>query len=730
LTKADFPSDLDTSNNSKIILVASSAVPLSLVINEIMYDPDDDEPEWIELYNRSGNSINLKDWIVSDVLTNPELEIISAEDVFVDPGEYVVLSKDSNIFNYHPALTDGVIIVSFANLNNTADGVVIYDKLNTVIDSVFYSSSFPKKSGYSIERLSTEANSNDPSNWNYSISAEKGTPGFINSRIPKDHDLVLDDILLTPQFPELGNTVTISASVLNAGLIDASSYTVNFNSHELSINETVSGTLLTFEHIDTLELPISFSMPESFTITVTVNYSLDENLGNNVLSETFFSGYAPQSILINEVMYDPNDDGTEWVEFVNVSNSEIILRNWMISEKSSSDDPDLLTDENIIAKPGDYIIVADDTSGGKFSPSANVHVFQVNFGELNSSEDVITLYDFRGAIIDSLEYFSSWGGGDGFSLERISLQAPTNQRSNWLASIVANGSTPGTANSTINIAPTDRAQVIINEIMFNPESDNSEFVEFFNTSDQFIEVANWSIEDESKNNTVLSKTTFAIAPNSYFVLAADSSILINYPELKEFDQLLIVNRNMSLNNSDDLLMLFNSFDEIIDSIHYDSDWHNSRVLTTKNKSLERINPFLDGNDKNNWSTSVASEGATPGKANSIFIDNQTSGKTISVTPNPFSPDGDGYEDFAIINYKLSKAVSSIQIKVFDSKGRKVRTINEDNIYSNTGSIIFDGYNDDGQPLKIGIYILFIEALDSSSGTTDTFKEVIVVARKL
>ena len=200
--------------------------------------------------------------------------------------------------------------------------------------------------------------------------------------------------------------------------------------------------------------------------------------------------------------------------------------------------------------------------------------------------------------------------------------------------------------------------------------------------------------------------------------------------MKQIAQLLIVNKNLSLNNSDDLLMLLNSFDEIIDSVHYDSDWHSSRLLTTKNKSLERINPFLDGNDKNNWSTSVASEGATPGKANSIFIDNQTSGKTISVIPNPFSPDGDGYEDFAIINYQLPKEVSSIQIKVFDSKGRKVRTINEDNLFRNSGSIIFDGYNDDGQPLKIGIYILFIEALDNSSGTTDTFKEVIVVARKL
>jgi hypothetical protein len=283
----------------------------------------------------------------------------------------------------------------------------------------------------------------------------------------------------------------------------------------------------------------------------------------------------------------------------------------------------------------------------------------------------------------------------------------------------------------VNIKQLDEDQkVVINEIMFDPNSGDSEFIEFYNTSDQFLEVANWNVEDGSKNNSILTHNTFQIAPDSYFLVAADSTILLTYPELKEFDQLMIVNGNLSLNNTDDLILLSDAFGNMVDSVHYKSDWHNQRIITTKGKSIERINPFLDGNDMNNWSTSVASEGATPGKANSIYIENQESNKTISVTPNPFSPDGDGYEDFTIINYNLPREITSIQIKVFDSKGRKVRTINESNLFGKSGSIIFDGYNDDGQPLKIGIYILLIEALNSSSGTVDTFKEVVVVARKL
>ena len=731
IAEAQFEHDQDISNNTKLLLVAPYTEKLSIIINEIMFDPDDEEPEWIELYNRSENSVNLKNWQVSDVITNPEFETITTEDFFIEPGEFIVLSKDSGIFNFHPGLSNNqVILVPFANLNNTTDGVVIYERFGAVMDSVFYSSDFSRKSGYSIERLSSENNSNEPANWNYSLSEEKGTPGFVNSRVPKNYDLAMLNIYLDPAFPELNQNTYVYTLVKNDGLLLSGSFDVHFFSEDLGLDEVVNiGPLDPGVMVGPYAEESPFHMPESFEITVEIIYQDDQNISNNSLTKAFYSGYTASSILINEVMYDPNEDESEWVEFVNASNDEINLNGWQVAEGSIFDSPKIFVNEDIIIQPGEYFVIADDTSNGKFA-NVDSPVFQLNFGELNSTEDIVAIFDLRGALIDSLKYSSSWGGGDGYSLERISLQSPTNQKANWLSSIISNGSTPGSSNSTIEITQTEERQIVINEIMLEPESDNSEFVEFFNTSEQFVEIANWNVEDDSKNNTNLTRNTFTIAPESYFVVAADSSILLNYPELKEFDQLLIANKNLSLNNDDDLILLLDVFDNVIDSVHYNSAWHNQRVITTKNKSLERINPFIDANDNNNWSTSVAKEGATPGKANSIYIENQSSNNTISVTPNPFSPDGDGYEDFTIINYKLPREVSSLQIKVFDSKGRKVRTINENNLFGKEGSIIFDGYNDDGQPLKIGIYILFIEALNSSTGIVDTFKEVVVVARKL
>ena len=106
------------------------------------------------------------------------------------------------------------------------------------------------------------------------------------------------------------------------------------------------------------------------------------------------------------------------------------------------------------------------------------------------------------------------------------------------------------------------------------------------------------------------------------------------------------------------------------------------------------------------------------------------GKEILQSPNPFSPDNDGFEDFTIINYKLNQITSQVRIKIYDSKGRLVRTLLNNQASGQSGSVIFDGIGDDGEALRIGIYIIFLEAINEGTGVVETMKTVVVVARKL
>jgi hypothetical protein len=188
--------------------------------------------------------------------------------------------------------------------------------------------------------------------------------------------------------------------------------------------------------------------------------------------------------------------------------------------------------------------------------------------------------------------------------------------------------------------------------------------------------------------------------------------------------------DISLSNSGETILLKDVRGFLIDSVKYSPKWHNKNFVSSKNISLERINPFLDSNDPMNWNSSVSEFGATPNKANSIFTINNNRQSNLSVSPNPFSPDNDGFEDFCMINYNLTQPISQVRIKIFDSKGRLVRTLLNNQPSSSNGSIIFDGKDEEGRTLRIGIYIVFLEALNYNSGVVETEKTVVVVARKL
>ena len=48
----------------------------------------------------------------------------------------------------------------------------------------------------------------------------------------------------------------------------------------------------------------------------------------------------------------------------------------------------------------------------------------------------------------------------------------------------------------------------------------------------------------------------------------------------------------------------------------------------------------------------------------------------------------------------------------------------------SGSVIFDGRDDSDEALRIGIYIIFLEAINEGSGVVENMTTVIVFARKL
>ncbi len=731
-----FSSDEDTTNNKFYKTIEPGFPPQSIVINEIMYAPAGGEPEWIEIYNRTSAVVNIKDWSINDILTTATSVTIE-ENVFIEPNSYLVLSRSSEIINFHRLIPSEVYVLALPSLNNDVDGVVLKDSRGIEIDSILYTSEWGGINGHSLERVSVDANSNLQTNWGSSLDIEQSTPGRINSITPKQFDLSVAEMSFNPRFPVPGDEVYVSAIVRNNGSSSANNFNVEFyidtdsnNIVDQLLSREVSLALASGDSANVSStLPIE-NINTKILAAVRIVFTEDEDTLNNYFEKSVEPGFPAKIVLVNEVMYNPADSEPEWIEVVNVSNDDINIKNWSVSDVLTTPTKDFITNKDVILQPNEYLVIAKDTSFNSAHPEVTAKVLFSNFGTLGNTSDGIIIYDFRDGIIDSLFYRSLWGGRKGFSLERISLEKETNNSTNWTTSLNPNGSTPGEPNSIGNVPDYERNDLVINEIMFDPDTDNSEFVEFLNISGESLSVGGWRMEDENGNTYKLSEIPLQIPDNSYFILAADSLIVFKYGLIESVLKTIVGVSSLGLVNTGELILLKDVKGNVIDSVWYSDKWHNDNFGSTKNISLERINPNLGANDPSNWSSSADPIGATPGNQNSIYTVNLNEESNISVSPNPFSPDNDGFEDFTIINYKLTQATSQVRIKIYDSKGRLVRALTNNQASGSSGSVIFDGLGDDGDALRIGIYIIFLEAINEGTGVVETMKTVVVVARKL
>ena len=72
----------------------------------------------------------------------------------------------------------------------------------------------------------------------------------------------------------------------------------------------------------------------------------------------------------------------------------------------------------------------------------------------------------------------------------------------------------------------------------------------------------------------------------------------------------------------------------------------------------------------------------------------------------------------------------IRVRCFDVQGRLVRTLANNEPAASSGTILWNGLDDNNRRVRIGMYIILFEALDASGGVVHTMKDVAVVATKL
>ena len=144
-------------------------------------------------------------------------------------------------------------------------------------------------------------------------------------------------------------------------------------------------------------------------------------------------------------------------------------------------------------------------------------------------------------------------------------------------------------------------------------------------------------------------------------------------------------------------------------------------------SLERLDVNTKTQNATNWHSAASTVGfGTPTYKNSQELITQSIGE-ININPKSFTPNNDGYKDVASINWNFSKTNLMATIKVFDSEGRPVKNILNNELIGNSGNSIWDGTSEDGFRLNTGMYIIWMEVF-SENGDVERFKKVVVLSR--
>ncbi|MEK6552815.1 MAG: lamin tail domain-containing protein, partial [Bacteroidota bacterium] len=228
VAQSNFTQDEKSSNDKAVLSYNVSERPASfndIVINEIMYAPSTDEPEWIEIVNKSNRAYNLKNWKIGD---NTSLTTISTSDLNLNPNQYLVISDDATIINFYTVSSQWVAR-SLPSLSNSGDQVVLKDNQNRKIDSLSYQPSWGGNTGgKSLERVSTQLSSTESSNWKSSTSNLKATPGRINSVAAKNKDLSVKQFILADGFAEVGSQIKLKAETENLGSDNVNNFAVKF----------------------------------------------------------------------------------------------------------------------------------------------------------------------------------------------------------------------------------------------------------------------------------------------------------------------------------------------------------------------------------------------------------------------------------------------------------------------------------------------------------------------
>jgi hypothetical protein len=283
--------------------------------------------------------------------------------------------------------------------------------------------------------------------------------------------------------------------------------------------------------------------------------------------------------------------------------------------------------------------------------------------------------------------------------------------------------------------PLEAGDIIINEVLSNPPTGLNEFVEIYNHSDKILDLKEMNLAniDANTGNVAsvkpISADGFLMFPGDHIVLSKNVEGIKSYYYCPYPNNFIQMESLPTYTNDKGNVVLVHVGGTVIDRFDYDVSMHFPLLQSTKGVSFERINYSRPTNDPTNWHSASETAGfATPGYVNSQYSESVFDGE-ITIDPEIFSPDNDGYNDIVNISYKFTQPGNVGTITIFDSRGRIMRNLVTSELLGIEGVYSWDGVTNDYQKAGIGIYVILFETFDIQ-GNKKAWKKTVVVGAML
>lgn len=280
-------------------------------------------------------------------------------------------------------------------------------------------------------------------------------------------------------------------------------------------------------------------------------------------------------------------------------------------------------------------------------------------------------------------------------------------------------------------------EILINEILFDPISPGVDYVELYNNTDKTFDLSTLMLgvirEGTFPNpaDTTLKEITAdsrLFLPNTYVLLSTNSEIVGEQYDCPT-DNFVQMASFPSYANAGGTAILMGKGGTMVDQMAFSEKMHYPLLKVTKGVALERVSFDQPSMDADNWHSAAESvHFGTPGQPNSMRQTAEPSNDEISISPDVFSPDGDGYDDACFINYRFDEAGYTMNIYIFNVAGQLIRHLVKGELVGQEGSALWNGLDNNGNKAPVGIYVVVTEVFNFN-GTVKQFKNAAVVGTR-